>query len=167
MTLPVGTVIKYNDYPHGIDGIKKPYWFIILGRTPLLFEPQYYYMFKTTTQMHYYERTTGDRRNSPHKILECKTYTCFDSDCCVDFDLPIFERHTIPEIKSFIDKGKVEVKGRLDSILPELYYLSIKGKGAIGKVKEHFHNSFNIDGVTGLSLPKTRDKNYYRNKYLK
>jgi len=165
MTLPVGTVIKYNAYPLGNDGIIKPYWFIIMGRTSIVHQPQHYLMFKTTAQLNYYDKTTGIRKNNAHKILECKHHTCFERDCCIDFDLTVFDRHTIPEIRGFINTGKVEVRGQFNSILLELYHLSIKGKGASLELKKLFHSSFNTDGYTGLNIPKAHDRDHYRKKY--
>lgn len=164
MTLPVGTVLKYNDYPHGDDGIVKPYWFVVMGRTSLLHQPQYYFFFKTTTQYKYY-KTGGERINSHHKLLTCDVYTCFERDCYLDFDLPVFDRHTIEEVETLISSGKIEIKGRLEKILIELYHLSIKGTGAPFKVKELFHSSFNTDGLTGLNKPQQRNKDYYRKKF--
>lgn len=164
MTLPVGTVIKYNSYPHPEDGEIKPYWFLVMGRTSLLIEPQYYFMFKTTARLNYY-LDGGTRQNNPSKILYQSTYNFFEEDCCIDFNLPVFDRHTVSEIQSLISSGRVEVKGRLDSILSELYHLAIKGKGAPQKIKEHFYGTFNTDGITGLKKPQGHDKNFYRSKY--
>jgi hypothetical protein len=165
MTLPVGTVIKYKDYPHGNDGIIKPYWFIIMGRTPFVHQPQHYLMFKTTAQLDYYNKTNGERRNNNHKILECKTYPCFERDCCIDFDLPVFDKHKIPDIRGFINSGKVEVKKEFNTILHELYNLAIKGRGSSLELKKLFHSSFNTDGHTGLNMPKAHDRDYYRKKH--
>ena len=164
MILPVGTVLKYNDYPHGDDGEVKPYWFVVMGRTSFLHQPQYYFLFKTTAQYQYY-KSDGERINSHHKLLKCDVYTFFERDCYIDFDLPIFDRHTVEEVDSLINTGKIELRGRLEKILPELYHLSIKGAGASFKVKELLHSSFNTDGVTGLRKPQQRDKNYYRKKF--
>jgi hypothetical protein len=164
MTLPVGTILKYKDYPHGIDGKIKPYWFVIFGRSSLLHQPQYYFMFKTTAQLHYYQ-PGGERKNNNFKFLECKHYSCFEQDSYLDFDLSVFDRHTVEELNLLIKTGKVEVKGQLDSVLVELYHLSIKGSGAPFNIKEFFHSTFNTDGVTGLKKPQKHDRDYYRNKY--
>lgn len=165
MTLPVGTVIKYIDYPHGKDGVIKPYWFVIMGRTSVFDEPQIYFMFKITSRIQYYEKTIGDRRLNVHKIIECKNYTFFDCDCCIDYDFAVISKHNVDEIKALINSGKIEVKGRLDPILSELYNLSLKGSGTSFKIKEMLHSSFILDGIDKVNKPQPHNKDYFRNKY--
>jgi len=165
MTHPVGTILVYDNYPYGEDRVVKPYWFIVMGRTSIIEEPQYYHLFKTTTQRQYYQ-SGGKRCNHNHKRFDCSTYTCFDDDCYIDFDLSITSQHTIEDFKKLEDRGIIAPKGRLDeSLLKELYHLAIKSTGAIFKAKQDFHTSFNNDGIIGLRAPQKRDTNYHRKKY--
>ncbi len=165
MTHPVGTILVYDNYPYGEDKKIKPYWFIVMGRTPFLDKPQHYHLFKTTTQNHHYQ-SGGSRSDHISKRLDCSTYPCFDKDCYIDFNYPPTSQHTIEKIKELEDKGTVSIKGRLDeSLLKELYHLAIKGSGSPYIVKQDFHTSFNNDGITGLKAPQKRDKNYHRKKY--
>ena len=166
MPFPVGTVLKYKNYPFGEDGIQKNYWFIVLGRSSQFDSPILCYLSKTTTQSKYYE-VGGKRSTNVHKLLTKKQYSFFEQDCYIDFDLPIISRHSLEEIDKLVVNNTIEEMGRLDKNLQELYNLAVKGSGLSKKEKDDIHNSFNMDGIEGLKLPKSRDKAYYKNKYQK
>lgn len=161
--LTVGTIIKWYDYEYGEDGRIKPYWFIIFGRDSSFSTPRYYHMFKTTSQIHYYEEG-GERAGSIHKKLKQSIQTSFEQDCVIDFDFSIVSRHTIDEVHERISSGKIKIMGVIKNIMPELYGLLTKGKGTSLMIMNQIHETYNLDGYSGLNRPKKRSTDYYRKK---
>lgn len=118
--MEIGSVFRWDEYPKQREGELKVRWFIYLGLSSILSEPQNVFLLPSTTQLELYGR--GKRRQNHKKIkIFGKGYCGFEKKSIVD--IYFFENNwPLQEFNSF--KRKMIVRGRLpNDDLKQLYEL--------------------------------------------
>lgn len=119
--MQVGTVFLWIDFPYQINGEIKSRLFIYLGKSHFSIEPQFAYLFTTTTKFNHYKKD-GDRKNNSFTIFEKGEY-CFDERCILDLDSGLHEI----EISLLENNNKIIIKDTLpNDKLKEIYDLVLK-----------------------------------------
>jgi hypothetical protein len=150
VTLDVGTVFRWKDFPGPRGGGVKARWFIYLGDSGYFSQVLLAYICTTTTQIQHFQ-LGGDRSSHDHFIFKKWPSSPFEDDCILDFDEP---PHTPRE--SILEKNpSIEEKGKLDEQALRMIYNRLCRSNAYSKIiLRDIHESFNKAGIIGLKRPK-------------
>lgn len=156
MTLEVGTVIKWHNFPAPRFGTEiKPRWFICIGFSATFAQFSEIYLYTTTTQLEQFKRG-GSRGAHSHFIFKCNQYKVFEQDCAIDFHEPPYSiSQSLYEQKQV----NIEVKGKLREQDLRMIYNKLLPSPAIAPiVLRDIHSSYNKAGITNLKKPKSHHK---------
>ena len=130
-----------------MNGNVKSRLFIYLGKSHFSIEPQFAYLFTTTTKFEYYSKN-GVRKNNSYLVFKKGEY-CFNKKCILDIDSGLNEIN----LSLLENNNKIVVKDKISEVkLKEIYSLILNS--SIAKVKKiDIHSSYNYDGITGLKRP--------------
>lgn len=145
MPIQFGDIFVWKNFPDHHDGVSKNAWFIILGKTGYGVEPEFSYLLRATTQLHYYE-TGGSRCKNLHVKIERKKaqYSFFEEDCLFDCDGTIFPRSE--NLNNLESEGIIVKKGKLDLVTISEIFSKLKSGRKISKIvlmdiKSQCHNN--------------------------
>jgi len=149
--MEIGSVFRWDEYPKQRDGEIKPRWFIYLGLSSILSEPQNVFLLPSTTQIELYRR--GGRRQNHKKIKIFKKDYCGFKDKSI-VDIHFFENNwTLEEFDSF--RRKMVLKGKLSNDdLRQLYELILTNDYYIEKIIiVDIRRNLNGIGIYNLKIP--------------
>lgn len=146
MTLEVGTVFRWNNFPEPRYGAeKKARWFIYLGETGSFSQSVIAHISTTTTKIGDFKEG-GSRRSHDHFVFRAKS-SPFEEDCVIDYD----DRPFSLQKEKLMNNPDIEIKGKLDEQTMRMIYNRLLKSNAISKaILWDIHDSFNRTGITGL-----------------
>lgn len=152
MTLEIGTVLKWDNFPlRRYGGELKPRWFIYIGETGLLSQITIIYLATTTTQVDHFQ--AGGSRSGHNKFtFKTQEFQEFEEDCILDYE----ERpYDIKKERFLKNQGDISVKGKLkEETMRMIYNLFLRSGSCSNIMMLDIHDSFNKAGITGLKRPK-------------
>jgi len=156
----VGTVFKLHR-PYSNQNFNynpKERYFIYLGKSSIVDDEEIIAILSSpTTQTQYYE-SYGDRVKHPHVSFKGGEFG-FTEDCVLDLTLIDYNI----KYNNLINTQDVEIVGNIPkNKLKEIYNHICKSNNISLKRKLYIYDSFNNDGIIGLSKPK-KYKNRGRN----
>jgi len=148
--MDIGSVFRWNDYPKQKDGKLKARWFIYLGLSSILSNPQNVFLLPSTTQIELYER--GNRRQNHKKIKRFKRGSCgFKSESIID--IHFFENNWIlGEFNKY--SRDMEVHGKVsNNTLTQLYNFILTDYYIEKIIIVDIRRNLNNIGVINLKKP--------------
>jgi len=149
--MKIGDVFCWDDYPKQKDGILKARWFIYLGLSGILSNPQNVFLLSATGQTDLYKK--GCRRQNHKKITRFANGDCgFEMDTIVD--LNFFENNwTLDEFNNYI--SNMTIKGSIpNNQLKKIYDLILKSKYYIERIIIiDIRRNLNSVGIFNLKMP--------------
>jgi len=150
VTLDVGTVFRWKDFPEPRSGEVKARWFIYLGDSGLFSQVLIAYLCTTTTQIHHF-KAGGNRSTHDHHLFRKSPDSPFEEDCILDFD----ERPHALAKSTLENNSDIESKGKLnEQTLRMIYNRILKSRFYSKIILRDIHESFNKTGIAGLKKPK-------------
>lgn len=148
--MDIGSVFRWNGYAKQKDGKLKARWFIYLGLSSILSNPQNVFLLPSTTQTELYKK--GNRRQNHKKIKRFKKGSCgFEDESIVDIDF--FENNWV--LHEFNRcSSDMEVKGKVSSnILMQLYDLILSDYYIEKIIIVDIRRNLNSIGIFNLKKP--------------
>lgn len=150
--MDIGSVFRWDDYPKQKDGEVKARWFIYLGLSSILSNPQNVFLLPSTTQTKLYKK--GGRRQNHKNIKRFKKGSCgFEDETIVDMNF--FENNWIfSEFSKY--RNKIVVKGMVSNChLKQLYDLILDSDEYIERIVIiDIRRNLNSIGIFNLKMPK-------------
>lgn len=148
--MDIGSVFKWDDYPKQKDGKLKARWFVYLGLSSILSNPQNVFLLPSTTQIELYEK--GNRRQNHKKIRRFKSGSCgFEDESIID--IHFFENNWILDEFNKYSRD-MEVKGKIsNNILTQLYNFILTDYYIEKIIIVDIRRNLNSIGVFNLKKP--------------
>jgi len=149
--MDIGSVFRWDEYPKQRDGELKARWFIYLGLSSILSEPQNVFLLPSTTQIRLYKK--GERRQNHKNIMEFEQGNCgFEKKSIID--TYFFENNwTLPEFN--IHRNNMVVKGKVpNEDLRQLYGLILKDDYIERIIIVDIRRNLNSIKIFNLKMPK-------------
>jgi len=148
--MDIGSVFRWDYYPKQKDGKLKARWFVYLGLSSILSNPQNVFLLPSTTQIELYKK--GNRRQNHKKIRRFKNGTCgFEDESIID--IHFFENNWIlDEFNKY--SLNMEVKGKIsNNILTQLYNFILTDYYIEKIIIVDIRRNLNSIGVFNLKKP--------------
>lgn len=149
MTLEVGDIFIWDNFPYPITGEIKRRWFVYFGDDGIF--GIYVYIFTTTTNFN---------RQDEDSILFKKGEYNFEEDCILNVGLEGYNKIlTIEDIKKYINNGDINKKDKLpENKIREIYNKVLKSRKLSRKIKISIHEALNRANITGLKMPPSNKR---------
>ena len=149
MTLEVGDIFTWDNFPYPITGEIKRRWFVYFGDDGTF--GIYVYIFTTTTNFN---------MQDDDSILFKKGEYNFIEDCILNIGIDGYSKIlTKEDIEKYINNGDIKKKSKLtENKIREIYNKVLKSKRLSRRIKMLIHDALNRYGIIGLKTPPTRKK---------
>lgn len=147
MTLEVGDIFTWENFPYPITGEIKRRWFVYFGDDGIF--GIYVYIFTTTTNFN---------RQDEDSIIFKKGEYSFIEDCILNIGIDGYNKIlTKEDIEKYINNGDINKKSKLtENKIREIYNKVLKSKRLSRKIKIFIHDALNRHGIKGLKMPPKR-----------
>ncbi|MHB1253220.1 MAG: hypothetical protein ACYCZ1_03550 [Candidatus Humimicrobiaceae bacterium] len=150
--MKIGDVFRWNDYPKQKDGNLKARWFIYLGLSSILSNPQNVFLLPATSQTDLYK--SGGRRQSHKNIMKFSNGDYgFEDETIVD--LNFFENNWV--LKEFNNyTNNMARKGSIpNNQLKQIYDLILNSGEYIARIIIiDIRRNLNNIGIFNLKMPR-------------
>lgn len=150
--MKIGDVFRWDDYPKQKDGMLKARWFIYLGLSSILSNPQNVFLLPATGEILLYNN--GCRRQNHKNIMRFSSGDCgFEMDTIVD--LNFFENNW--ELNEFNNyTNNMTIRGSVsNNQLKSIYNLIFESDYYIQKIIiTDLRKNLNSIGIFNLKIPK-------------
>ncbi len=157
----IGTVFilhRHYSNPNFIDYNPKERFFVYLGKSSIIDDEEVIAVIATTTTQTQHYGSYGDRTNNPHVFFKAGEFG-FTKNCILDLNIIDYNMR----YNDLINSNDVEILGNVSiNKLKEIYNHIYKSNKIPIKIKFYIYDSFNNEGITGLSRPR-KYKNRGRN----
>ncbi len=149
--MDIGTVFKWLNYPKQIDGGIKDRWFVYLGTSSILSDPQTVFIFTTTCKIELYEDGNNRSKNKNILFFDSGDYG-FTKPCVLD--LFFFQNNwTLDELRAY--EKDFRIKGKLTNETLKRFYDKLLGEGTISTIiKKDIRRNLNNIEIYNLKIPK-------------
>ncbi|MHB8281059.1 MAG: hypothetical protein ACYDIA_25995 [Candidatus Humimicrobiaceae bacterium] len=150
--MKIGDVFRWSDYPKQKDGNLKARWFVYLGLSSILSNPQNVFLLPATSQTDLYK--SGCRRQNHKNIMKFANGDCgFEEETIVD--LNFFENNwVLKEFNNYIDN--MTTKGSIpNNQLKQIYDLVLNSSEYIERIIIiDIRRNLNNIGIFNLKMPR-------------